>query len=309
MGNQHRPPKDRTMPWRQRLNAPKRLNASSGFTLIELLVVIAIITLLIAVLLPALQTARSSAYRVKCLSNLRQMGIGVNIYANANKDFHPPRYHNDGGSVIDVLMATLNLAPYSRSVQYNYLSTIPAVRYLYTRSNGTEVERWRNVPLEDKRQTLFSCPEAPAPTEPSAFEVAHGAYGTNQHVSWLNGNSGPYLGRRLSDASKSGIPNPTRTLDIACGAGASVGGNREMYMQGSWGGNVGWSAGRRRDGAYMRHMGSTTGFFLDGHAAVVQPNESQPNTWETFNLNFWKLIDLNIVVRPEFDSRLTTAMN
>ncbi len=60
-----------------------------AFTLIELLVVVAIIAVLIAVLLPSLARARANATRVRCLSNLRQIGIGVRTYAAANDDFVP----------------------------------------------------------------------------------------------------------------------------------------------------------------------------------------------------------------------------
>lgn len=63
----------------------------AGFTLIELLVCISIIALLLAILLPALGSAREAARQVTCLSQLRQHGIALHAYAGDNKQILPTR--------------------------------------------------------------------------------------------------------------------------------------------------------------------------------------------------------------------------
>lgn len=104
-----------------------------AFTLIELLVVVAIIAVLMAILLPSLNSARENAKNVQCSSNLRQMGLVMEIYLSENSRKYPAYYAED---------------PVGSGSFYNWVQKIRTTTDLQTISSG--------------RKSIFHCPVAVA---------------------------------------------------------------------------------------------------------------------------------------------------
>lgn len=157
-----------------------------GFTLVELLVVIGIIALLIAILMPALSTAREHARRIKCVSNIRQLSMAWLMYANENKGrFCPP----SGGPQVPGSPRTfgwlVNVPP-NASGNNRHVDVTTGMLWRYLRS--------RDVYLcpSDPQQLVQSGTNAGAIPGSSGF-----SYGVNTWLgdprNWLVESNAPFL--------------------------------------------------------------------------------------------------------------------
>jgi prepilin-type N-terminal cleavage/methylation domain-containing protein/prepilin-type processing-associated H-X9-DG protein len=205
-----------------------------GFTLIELLVVIAIIAVLIALLLPAVQAARESARRAKCVNNLRQIGLGMHNYESVAGALPPS----------DVLQGT----PGTNAVAwYNGFSVhvriLPFMEQgvMFNAVNFTQNHRksYENSTVVGLSVDHFVCPsdvnfggQTAFPTGVNARVTSYG-FNAGDWFAWNGFNSpdtrgvfGPNLSRRLAEfldgTSQTLIAADVKALQPFCNTGAAL---------------------------------------------------------------------------------------
>ena len=132
-------------------------NTRSAFTLIELLVVIAIIGILVAILLPAIQSAREAGRRTGCTNHLRQLGVALHNYHTIHQRFPPGR----GDPVPSVFSAHAYLLEHLEEAAVHASIDFRKAPTTFSIAGGIVYDGTDNLPAATTRLAVLQCPSDP----------------------------------------------------------------------------------------------------------------------------------------------------
>ena len=177
-----------------------------GFTVTQLLAVIAIIVILIAFLLPVINRERERNNRIKCASNLKQIGLAMQMYSNGEKNGSFPRtyFDKDGPEVVDLSDAGF-VDHGTRPVDSFSSSNLPASANLPANSVGGSF--FLLLKTQDLTPAIFICPSSNGTPGFRTFSVQH----SNNFGGWGSASAGAARTETIPDVTYSyGNPFPSR---------------------------------------------------------------------------------------------------
>lgn len=208
------------------------MNRRRAFTLIELLVVIAIIGILIGLLLPAVQKVREAANRIKCMNNLKQIGLALHNYHNSNDSFPPGGVQSPGGGY-GHSWYTFILPHLEQDGLFKQLD-LKASTSVHTGLVYSGTNTYNGALLSGKIMPMLRCSASPLPTwvlvgitpDPGIFSATYaGILGADDHPSTLNWDGQTYAHYGIGRISKGGIlvsHEPKRIADITDGTSNTI---------------------------------------------------------------------------------------
>ncbi len=146
----------------------KRCEGHSGFTLVELLVVVGIIALLIGILLPSLTRAMESARQITCMNNMRQLGIGFQMYVDSNRGAMPLD-GEDGDSPASAIRGPDNLGWQSPALWFNAIPPQVAAKP-YGKMQEEDIAGIAELPGPGGHH-IFICPAADRAAGPGLVDT------------------------------------------------------------------------------------------------------------------------------------------